>query len=394
MLTTGFPRSGGDFSGVFVFQLARELVRAGIEVRAVCPHAPGLPVTEKMDGVEVRRFRYAFPSSLEKLAYGGGIPTNLRRSLLARLEVPFFTAAMAAAAARWGRRADLVHAQWAVSGFAASLARPLCSRPLVLTVRGSDLKAAGGGLTRWATGRALRSAARVLAVSEDLRSEAVARGAPEEKVRMLPNGVDLDAFAASDRAEARERLGLSRDAAMVLFAGQLAPVKNPLALAAAAGGLAKLEPRVEFHVVGEGPEEEALRARAGELGVSDRVVLHGRRPHREMPAWLAACDMLILPSRSEGRPNVVLEAMAASRPVVASNVGGVSELVDDGRTGILVPAEDDAALTEALRKLLADPASRERMGAAGRARIEELGLSWKAQAAEHIRLYEEVISGG
>lgn len=395
LLTTGFPRFEGDFCGVFLLDLARALAGAGAGVRVVCPHDAGIPAAEDWGPVEIRRFRYALPARAQKLAYGGGIPSNMSRSWLARAEAPPFLAAMAAAAARHGRHADLVHAQWAISGFAAAAGRRLAChrRPLVLTVRGSDLRRMTGAASRWMTRQALRSAARVLAVSEDLHGEVLRRGVPAERAALMPNGVDLALFGRRSREEARRALGLSPAASLVLFVGQVAAVKNPLALAEAAAALGDVRPPVEFHVAGDGPEAGALLELAARLGAGDRVAVHGLRPHSEIPDWLAAADLLVLPSLSEGRPNVVLEAMAAGRPVVATRVGGVPELVVDGETGLLAGPGDAEGLSGAIRRLLVDGELRTCMGLAGRRRLEAMGLSWPAIAARHLRLYEDVLAG-
>jgi glycosyltransferase involved in cell wall biosynthesis len=388
ILTTGFPRFEGDLYGGFVSSLARALVSKGAEVTAVCPHDPGLALTEEMDGVSVRRFRYTIPSGLERLAYRDGIPVNLKNSFLAKLEVPAFMAAMGLAARRWGRGADVIHAQWAISALAASFA----NRPLVLTLRGSDLKDNPGRLQHWIASKALRRADKVFTVSQDLLGRAESLCATPGKTVLMPNGVDLDLFAGRERLDARKELGLAPDSRIALFVGQLIPRKNPLVLVEAARALRDVEPRVEFHLVGDGPLAPRLRESAAAAEVADRVTVHGHRPHEQISLWLAASDLLVLPALFEGRPNVVLEAMAASRPVLATRAGGTAELLVDGETGLLVPLENDAAFIAAARKLLETGEVLSPMGQAGRRRIEALGLSWDAVATRHLEIYEEVLS--
>ncbi len=387
ILTTGFPRFEGDLYGGFVSSLARALVNKGAKVTAVCPHDPGLPLAEEMDGVSVKRFRYTVPSSLERLAYRDGIPVNLRNSLLAKLEVPAFMAAMGLATRRWGRGAEVVHAQWAISALAASFA----NRPLVLTLRGSDLKDDPGRLQHWIASKALRRADKVFTVSQDLLRRAESLCARPGKAVLMPNGVDLDLFAGRGRADARKELGLGLDSRIALFVGQLIPRKNPLVLVEAARALRNVQPQVEFHLVGDGPLAGQIRESAAGAGVAPRVTVHGHRPHKEIALWLAAADLLVLPALFEGRPNVVLEAMAASRPVLATRAGGTAELLVDGETGLLVPLEDDAAFIAAAGKLLESGDLLSEMGQAGRRRIEVLGLSWDAVAARHLEVYEEVL---
>jgi glycosyltransferase involved in cell wall biosynthesis len=137
-------------------------------------------------------------------------------------------------------------------------------------------------------------------------------------------------------------------------------------------------------IVGDGPDRAQVEAEIRRLGLAERVELAGERD--DVPQLLAASDVFVLASRSEGLPVSVLEAMAAELPVAASAVGGLAELVDDGETGILVPAGDEVALAEALRRLVADPELRRKLGAAGRARAEaEFDLAEFRRA--HLELY-------
>ena len=394
MVATGFPRSATDTSASFVMELGQALLRARAEVSVICPHAPGVPVREDLLGIAVRRFRYAWPEKLQRLAYDGGIPANLAKSWLARAEVPAFLAAMTMATARWGRHADIIHAHWTASGLAAALAKPITRKPFVLTTHGSDLNVMKGRGAQLMANVAVKSAARVIAVSEQLAGELRARGVPERKICMVRYGVALERFSGLESRAARDLLGIRQEALVILFIGRLVQVKDPSAIVEAAARLKAAVPQVEFHLVGNGPEEGALKALARDLGVADRVFFQGPKPRAEIPNWLAAADLLILPSLSEGTPNVVLEAMAASRPVVATSVGGIPELVAHGSTGLLVPPRDAGALAGALQQVCTDAAMRQHLGRAGRQRLEVLGLSLEAQAANCLRIYEEVLSEG
>ncbi|MFA6107768.1 MAG: glycosyltransferase, partial [Candidatus Latescibacterota bacterium] len=236
MLTTGFPRFRGDLFGAFVLELARELVCQGVTVEVVAPHQAGLPTRELLDGVEVRRFRYLVPAGWQRVAYGGGIPTNLQASALVRCQVPLFMAGFTLAARRAAARADLVHCHWTASGIAGIGAVLGRRRPLVLTVRGSDLHLQGdaaGRLNR----RVWRKMDRVAAVSQDLADRLVQAGVAPDCVTVLHNGVS-ERFAPVDRQAARQRLGLPPDRFVLLFVGLLVPVKGLDLLLEALGQLA------------------------------------------------------------------------------------------------------------------------------------------------------------
>ena len=256
------------------------------------------------------------------------------------------------AALRRGRY-DLLLASWGYPDAVgtARLARAL-RIPYVVRVHGSDLnQQANHWLQRRQIASALRGARAVVAVSAALAERARALGPPADRVHVLYNGVDGDHFRPGDRAAARERLCLPPEAPLVLYVGNLKPGKGCLDLLEAFPGLLQRQPDARLAFVGDGPAARALRTRAGELGIADRVVFAGARAHDELPAWMHAATLLCLPSHNEGVPNVILEAMACGLPVVASNVGGIPEVLP-AHAGRMVPPRDRQALVDALDEVL------------------------------------------
>ena len=385
MLTTGFPRYRGDLFGSFVLDLAAHLTRRDLGVEVVAPHASGLPTRELMEDVSVRRFRYAVPAGLERLAYGGGIPSNLKSSMWARLQVPFFLTGFLLCAIGMIRRCQVVHCHWTICGLIGYLATRLRRRPVVLSVRGSDVHLFSDGLmgrfSKWIWG----SMDLIIAVSEDLAKQLEDRGVSRSKIRVIYNGVS-DEFRPQDTNASRRKLELPSSPFIVLFVGLLSPVKGVEILLTAM----EMMPGEDLLcvLVGDGPLRSALERQSGEGGSDVRFA--GQRPRDEIAHWLNAADVLVLPSFSEGRPNVVLEAMACAKPVVASRVGGVPELVEDGVTGRLVSAGNSAELCEAIRGLMDDRSCLLAMGRAARDRVETSGWTWEASADATVRLYAEL----
>jgi glycosyltransferase involved in cell wall biosynthesis len=222
-------------------------------------------------------------------------------------------------------------------------------------------------------GPALRRMDAVVAVSRAARA-----GLPAGvSARVLPPSLIDPDRPLPTRAEARRALGLDPACPVVLAVGRLAPVKGLDVLARAAEAL----PEAEVAVIGEGPERARL--------AGTRLRLLG--PRADAARLLPAADVVALPSRSEGFPQVPLHAMAAERPVVATRVGGTPEVVEDGGTGLLVPPEDPRALAEALRHLLATPALARRLGAAGRERLLAKGWTATGMVDATRRLYLELL---
>lgn len=282
-----------------------------------------------------------FPTywSLPRLqrAHAGGMALSLRGHLRRlRDEFPF----------------DVILAAWAYpdAAAAAALAREL-DCPLVTMVLGSDVNEFPRRPSLAPQIRAaLRASSRVVAVSGALREKVVDLGADPKRVIVQRNCVDGERFQPRDREEARRRLGFVENGRRRLcYIGNWVPEKGVDVLLEAMGRLRRSD--VELLLVGSGPLEDALRARARELGLEEQVRFCGRRPHSEIPDWMAAADALCLPSHREGCPNVVLEALASGRPVVASNVGGVPELLDD-RSGVRVPPGDPEALAAGIAEVL------------------------------------------
>jgi glycosyltransferase involved in cell wall biosynthesis len=331
VLTTSYPRSADDAAGRFVADAVEHVRARGIDVEVVSP-------------LSFRHFG---------IAYGEGVAGNLRRRPWLALALPLLLASFARAARRAARDADLVHAHWLPTAAVALTT----GRPVVLTVHGTDLE-----LSRRAPSLAraiLRRVRIVLAVSNALADEARRLGARD--VRVVPNGVELPA-EVGEEAEPPE----------ILFAGRLSREKGILELLEAGQGL-------RLVVAGDGP----LRAQVpGALGWVPR----GRLEQLYARATVVAC-----PSHREGFGLACAEAMAHGRPVVASSVGGLRDLVVDEETGLLVPPGDVGALRAALERVLADPALRRRLGTAARERVREC-CSWERVTESTLRAYEDAAS--
>lgn len=192
-------------------------------------------------------------------------------------------------------------------------------------------------------------------------------GLPESCLAMIPSGIAVEDPPTVDPAAVRAGLGLAPDAPLVLFAGRLAPQKGVADLLAAVDLLQHVRPDIQTLIVGDGPLRDQLEETAESFDLTRRVHFLGHRD--DVPRLLAAADLLVLPSLYEGLPNVVLEAMCFSKPVVATAAPGTTEVVADGRTGLLVPLHNAPALAQAIRTILEDPALAQRLGAAGRDRI-------------------------
>jgi glycosyltransferase involved in cell wall biosynthesis len=365
-ITKIFPNAVEPLSAPFNRQQFAALARlCELEVLATIPWFPGaglmskwssagklasVPAREIIEGIEVAHPRTLF---LPRLAHGTW--------------GPLYAASLAPQLRRYRGKVDVVLGSWAYpDGFAAVIAAALLGAPCVVKLHGSDVNVIAKlpgprRLSQWALPRARR----IVAVSRALADEVVALGVPRDNVRIVMNGVDADLFHPRDRAAARRELALPADAPLALYVGNLKEEKGILELAAAWPAVARQVPGAQLVVVGRGPLQEAVEQKlAGVPGA--RLV--GAKPLPEIPTWMAACDVLVLPSHVEGTPNVVLEALASGRRVVGSAVGGVPDLLTRSELGALVPPRDPDALATALATALRtpyDPAVTASLGARG-----------------------------
>ena len=248
-------------------------------------------------------------------------------------------------------------------------------------------------LTRRLETHALRQAAHVFTICEGLRREIAARGIPPHKVTVIPNAVDIDTFEPGGTPDAALKASLGLDGATVLgFIGSFYAYEGLDLLLAALPGLLRARPDVRVLLVGGGPQDDALKAQARQLGVADQVVFTGRVPHAEVQRYYDLVDVLTYPRHSMRLTELVtplkpLEAMAQGRLLVASDVGGHKELIRHGDTGMLFRAGSADALAAAVLDLLARREQWPALRAAGR-RFVETERNWAASAAHYRRPFE------
>jgi teichuronic acid biosynthesis glycosyltransferase TuaC len=328
-----------------------------------------VPAREIIDGLPVRHPRTLFVPRAGHGTWG-----------------PLYVASLLPLVPRYRGKVDVVLASWAYpDGFAGVVLARALGVPSVVKLHGSDINvnAKLPGPRRqlqWALPRA----ARVVAVSRALADEVAELGVARERIALVMNGVDGELFRPGDRAAARATLGLPAGVPIALYVGNLKESKGVLDLAAAFERLAARRGDAHLVVVGGGDARASLDAVAARLG--GRMHVLGPRPLAEVPTFMAACDVLALASWAEGTPNVVLEALASGRRVVASSVGGIPDLLHHPSLGELVPPRAPDELADALDRALSapyDPAAVAALGARG---------GWAASAEALHRVLDDALA--
>ena len=375
-------------AGAFVEELARHLAaEQGAEVVVLAPGCAGAPARECLGRMEVRRFQYFWPAGLQRLAYGSGIPWNLRRSVVAWLNVPLFLWVFAANVCREGRRADVIHVHWGPAGALAALTRMLHGRPVVLTVHGTDWRSRMP-LLRWLARWAVRHCDVVTTPSKEFNQEFRSVRDGKSGNCWIPNGVNIPPRQQADKAGARG--GRESGGPCIVSVGRLISERRHDVLLGAFARVKEEFPGVTLVLVGDGPEREKLERLASELGISEAVEFTGQVPTWEVPQRLLMADLYVSATAVDGFGLAVVEAAAHGLPVVATPVGFAPEIVTDGETGYLVEPGDKARLAEAMALMLRDPEAMRKAGLRMRERVEERGLTWSQCARKMADIYRTV----
>ena len=387
VMTSLYPNREQPRHGVFVEERLRQLVATGsVEARVVAPvpwffsthsrfgtyaRMAAVPPREVRYGIVVEHPRYlVIPRVGMRLS-----PLTMARSAISTL-------------VRWRREGfafDLIDSHYFYpDGVAAVRVGARLDRPVVITARGSDLnRIAELPAARARIRTAAERADGVITVSKALASRLRELGVAQEHITVLRNGVDTERFAPLDRAAIRRELGL--DGTVWLCVGHLTELKGQhLAIEA----LSTLDETLTLLIAGDGPEDDNLRRLAGRLGVADRVRFLGAIDHDDLPRYFNAADALIHPARMEGMPNVVLEAIACGCAVVATDIGGIPEVVTGLPVGRLMSARTPEALRQAwavVRDQSVDAASRQAR------RDHAKGYSWDATSAGQIELFHDIV---
>lgn len=376
VITKDFPAPDQPEDGIAVLRQARALGTFGHEILVVrvVPHAP--PVTHKwrrycavpdsyaIEGVAVRTVRAMFPPRMLAMEY---LPLQVDRAI-ARIVAEF--------------RPDVIHAHCLIPSGQIAVRYGVNS---IVTAHGSDAYDwpwRRRGLRRAAAEGVVRATA-VVAVSEFIRGQV--RRLAERDVDVIFNGADDRIFKPADRREARSTMGLPQDRTIVALAGGPPRIKGAFDLVEATARLRDLAPIVAY--AGPEPVDPDLVRAAREANV-DWLFL-GMLDHPQLARLIAACDVFCLPSHREGLPLVVCEAMLSGRPIVATPVGGIPEVLSDGVSGILVPVAQPDALAGGLRQLAENPSTAHRMGMAAH-EFALSNLTWDANARRYDRLYAKV----
>jgi N-acetyl-alpha-D-glucosaminyl L-malate synthase BshA len=393
MVSHTYPYLEESYAGQFIHELASTLVKLGHQVHSVIP-LPSCAHRGKMNGVHLE-----FYKTRDKISYGQADNEYIKAPKLA-VALSLSRAIIKLLKVVKKHDIDVIHAHWAVPmGFVSSIVKLMTDKPLVITTHGRDVyldPEAGAIVPELWYARpfirfALRQANRVISVSQDCRSHALAAGAPSNKTRVIYNGVDARHFSPKKRNERiRQLLGISDSAKLVLFVGSLRSYKGVDILIQAMSLVLESEPSAVAVIIGDGPQKEELIVLRDLLGLQKTVIFAGSVPNSEIVSYENECDVLVLPSRRESFGIAAVEAMACAKPVIGTKVGGLKEIIDDGQTGIAVEPDNYPQLARAILQILEDKSHAQRLGERARRKVEA-EFDWTEIAHQTVRLYSEAL---
>jgi glycosyltransferase involved in cell wall biosynthesis len=372
IVNSEYPPIGGGAGNASAY-LAKALAKHGYDVAVVTSRFAHLPHKEQSDNLTIHRIpalrqRQDRSGALEQVIFM--ISATLSALMLIRRHKP-----------------DAALAFFGVPSGAAALFLKLIHKiPYIVSLRGGDVpgfRPYDFRIFHKLIAPLLRvvwkNASAVVANSNGLRDLALTFDARFD-IPVIPNGVDLETYEAEDRDESMP---------LLLSVGRVVYQKGFDIAMRALAGIKDIE--WEWQIAGDGPQMDSLKSLAQELGIDDRVVFLGWQSQADLVKQYQQANLFLFPSRHEGMPNAMLEAMASGLPIIASCIAGNEELVVDGETGILFSSEDVDALAIALRKLMTDTALRQQMGLASRRRVEE-HYSWENTAKQYAFLLERISS--
>ncbi len=397
MLTSSYPKWAGETTAPFIEEIAAGVAARGHEVHVVLPYRHDLRRQVCERGVYLHPFQYAPVRSLEVWGYAAGLRGDVDLKTSTLLAAPLALTQGLRALLQLTRHGDfdLIHGHWILpNGAVAALAAQARGLPLVVSLHGSDVffaeqNAATALVARWTA----RQASMITACSNDLAARLAALGAEPQGLLTVPYGVDAQQFAPGDGQALRAELAIAPDQPLLMWISRMVYKKGVHVLLEALPMILQAHPRTVLLLGGYGDLRDELAAQAQRLGLSDHVRFPGSIGHRDVNRYWNAADVAVVPAihdqrgNVDGLPNMLLEAMSAGRPIVASRVAGIPQVIDDGVHGLLVPEGDPSALAQAIIRLLDDGTLAHALGAAARARVER-ELRWSHIAARFEQIYE------
>ena len=385
---TTFPRWKNDTEPSFLYHLSDLLSKKGHKVTVLVPHHFNAKRYELINNVKVYRFPYFYPYRLQRLCYDGGILENLRKSILAKIQVPFLflmeSIYMRKVVIK--EKINLIHAHWILpQGILAAMFKKIFNIPYIVTVHAGDIFPVKNHFFRFLSRISLKNCDCCTANSSYTK-KAVSSIAKIKNIKIIPMGVDFSVFSKHKKTiPIRKKFNINDK--FILFVGRLAEKKGLKYLIIAMQDVSKKFPDTKLVIIGDGSEKDNITGLISRLGMDNNIILAGKINNRELPDYYAAADVFVGPSivtkkgDTEGLGIVFLEALTSGTCIIGSNVGGIPDIIKNNETGLLVKEKNPKELAEVIIKVLSNEKLRQKLARQGQKYIKDK-FSWKNIANE------------
>jgi glycosyltransferase involved in cell wall biosynthesis len=356
-LTSSYPRSKNDSASVFLRYLSSSIANKQIHIDLLFPDHIEVNPHYTEDNKSRFCFRYFLPRLLQNLAYGSGILPNLKQNKWLLLQVPFFVLSLFIRACflTATRKPKLIHAHWIFPiGFVAVIVGKVFRIPVVITAHGGDAFAMNGSQLSWIKRWTIKNCS---CWTSNTKTTATAFGQNLPPPTIIPMGIDYQKFSSGNRLSLRAQI--ENETFIILFVGRLVEKKGVRDLISAFSLLNDVyQNQSVLWLVGDGNERDSLEQQVKELNLQDKIKFFGKLPNQQLPDFYASADLFVAPSiidtkgDTEGQGVMLLEAMASGLPIISTNIGGITEIVEDGSNGILVSQQNTEELKNTIEKLL------------------------------------------
>lgn len=398
VLTSSFPRYKNDWWQQAVLSIYSNMDMKKYNITVIAPSAPGAKISEKINGVNVKRFSYFFPSSLQVLTTGEGVLYTSRKKILGKIQIVTFVLAefFSVLSTLAKEDFDIIHANWILpQGLIAVIAKFIFRKPVIVTVHGTDIFALKN--LNFVKTFILKHVD-LCTANSSATYEAAYQICKNAKIEIVPMGVDLKMFNPSKK-DIKWKKEFGGSAKIILGVGRLIKWKGFEYLIRAFPSVFLKFPKAKLLIIGKGPEGENLKKLANKLSlkIGKNIFFIDHVGHGRLPYIYASSDVVVSPSitivttgEKEGQGNVVLEARASGTPVIASRSGGLVDTIDGKTNGLLFREKDYRELAKQIIYIFSNDKARKNLSENGFKLVREK-YSWKVTSSKFCKLYEKII---
>jgi len=397
VVASTFPRWRGDSTPGFVFDLTN-LLSKKFDMKVLVPHYYKAKKHERMNNLDVYRFQYFYPANLQKVCYDGGILLNIKKSFLAKIQIPFFLLSEFFSIKKIIKKEKIgiLHAHWLIpQGFLCVFFKKKYRIPLVVSVHGSDVFPLRNWVFRFVQGMVLKNCD-ICTVNSNATKNELIRRFPEfkNKIRIIPMGVDVNFF---NRKNVKNKFKEYKHNKIILFVGRLSEQKGIQYLIKSIPSINKKIKNIKLLIVGEGAYKRGLMKIIKKLNLINEVEFKGALPRNELTDYYNLADAVVMPSLAgkagtEGQGLVLLEAMTCGKAVIGTDIGGIKDIIKDGKNGLLVKQKDSTELANKIVNLINDSKLRKRIERNGK-KFAIKNYSWQNIVKQFEITYQMLTKG-